>query len=169
MLCCFQGFKVVFSSCTGTNRSRKYQISSFTCFYGFIYFYFFCDPHLLSKNARHAKVFFKSDFMAEVASIDQEHRGEKVCITCHGKNILLFVTPAKESTFVVTHHANEIWQVWSGLESLSQRSFVKPVPSLPTVSHIYQIPLLFSTFRFVGSNSAVTSTEGIDAVIACAT
>lgn len=39
------------------------------------------------------------------------------------------------------HHTNEIWQVRSGLENLSQQGFVKPVPSLLTVSQSHQISL----------------------------
>lgn len=64
------------------------------------------------------------------------------------KNNLLFVTPAKESTFAAARHTNKIWQVRSGLESLSQQGCVKPVPSLPTVSQSHQISLLLPTLRF---------------------
>lgn len=108
--------------------------------------FFFYKAHLLSKKVRQEKVLFKADFMTGGIDRSRIYR-RTVCITCHRKNNLLFVTPAKESTFVATHHADEIWQVRSGLESLSQRGFVKPVPSLPTVSQSHQISLLLPTLR----------------------
>lgn len=84
----------------------------------------------------------------QVALIDLGFIEEWSASPATGKNNLLFVTPAKESTFVATHQANEIWQVRSGLESLSQQDFVKPIPSLPTVSQSHQISLLLPTLRF---------------------
>lgn len=92
-------------------------------------------------------MFFKADFMTGGIDRSRIYR-TMVCITCHRKNNLLFVTPATESTFAATHQANEIWQLRSGLESLSQQGFVKPVPSLPTVLQRHQISLLLPTLRF---------------------
>ena len=158
----------MFSRCTCTSMSRKYLISSFTCFYCFIYFYFSTTPIFFPKKQGIKRCSLKLNLW-QVALIDQEYMEEKGWSPAMEINSLLFVAPAKESTFEATHHANEIWQVWSGLESLSQRRFVKPVPSLPTVSHICGIPFSLPIFRFVGSHSAVTSTEGIRAAIACTT
>jgi len=46
-------------------------------------FLFFYNPNLLSKKARHQKVFFKAEFMAGGTDRSGIH-GRKGLITCHG-------------------------------------------------------------------------------------
>lgn len=85
------------------------ESARFQPFYCFNYYFYFCyNSHLLSKYMKRCSLKL---ILWQVELVDQEYIEEKIYITCHGKNSLLFVTPAKESTLVATHHANEIWQV----------------------------------------------------------